>query len=127
MSTNVDDFLTHYGVKGMRWGKRGSRPTESRRDYKKRIKGERQAHEKKKLEGVIKTAMKGGEDVLVKTQLPGDYATTIMTGKQFVDMAGRGALLNAKTTDIFAILDKKQGQFVLNPNPTPEYKPSERR
>jgi hypothetical protein len=25
MSTEVDDFLAHYGVKGMRWGKRGTK------------------------------------------------------------------------------------------------------
>ena len=125
MSEITDDFLEHYGVAGMKWGKR-QRHTEKRRDYKKRIKGERQTHDQEKLTRVLTTSMKKGENVLVRTQLPNDYAVTIMTGKEFVERAGRGALLNAKTTDIFATLDKKKQQFVLN-EPTPDYTPSERR
>jgi len=30
MSTNTDDFLAHYGVAGMRWGKRNSSPMSSK-------------------------------------------------------------------------------------------------
>jgi hypothetical protein len=29
MTQEVDDFLAHYGVKGMRWGVRGAKPTSS--------------------------------------------------------------------------------------------------
>ena len=126
MVENTDAFLAHYGVQGMKWGKRKGH-TEKRRDYKARIKGERQAFEQAHLNKVLTTSMKKGEDVLVKTQLPNDYATTIMTGKQFVEMVGRGALLSARTTDVFATLDKKNQQFVLNETPTPQYTPSERR
>lgn len=130
MAEQVDNFLEHYGVKGMKWGKRGSGRgghSEKRGEYKARIRSERQAYEQAHLSRVITTSMKKGEDVLVKTQLPNDYAVTVMTGKQFVEMAGRGQLLNARTTDVFATLDKKLGQFVLNENPDPGYTPSERR
>lgn len=126
MSDQTDNFLEHYGVRGMKWGKRSGGHTEKRRDYKRRIVSERQAHEQEKLSKVLTTSMKKGENVLVKTQLQGDYVPTIMTGKQFVETASRGALLNAKTTDVFATLDKKLGQFVLN-EATPDYVPSERR
>jgi hypothetical protein len=125
MSKSIDDFLSHYGTPGMKWGKR--KHTESRKDYKARVKSEQQTHDQEHLTKVLTTAMKKGENVLVRTQLHGDYASTIMTGKQFVEMAGNGALLNARTTDVFATLDKKQKQFVLNETPTPTYKPSERR
>lgn len=127
MVEKVEDFLAHYGVQGMKWGKRRGGHTEKRGEYKARIKSERQAHEQEHLSKVLTTAMKKGENVLVRTQLHGDYASTIMTGKQFVEMAGNGALLSARTTDVFATLDKKKQQFVLNETPTPTYTPSERR
>lgn len=126
MLSAAEDFLAHYGVRGMKWGKR-KRYTEKRGEYKARVKSERQAHDQEHLSRVLTTSLKKGEDVLVRTQLPNDYAATIMTGKQFVEMAGKGALLNARTTDVFATLDKKQKQFVLNETPTPNYVPSERR
>lgn len=126
MTTEVDNHLEHFGVKGMKWGKRQG-PTEKRRDYKARVKQERQEFEQKHLSKVLTTSMKKGEDVLVKTQTQGDYAATIMTGKQFVELAGRGALLSAKTTDIFATLDTDAGQFVLNDSPNKGYQKSARR
>lgn len=126
MSETVDDFLAHYGVQGMKWGRRSGGHSEKRGDYKRRISSERRTHDHARLKRVLVTSMKKGENVLVKTQLPNDYAATIMTGKQFVEMAGRGTVLNARTTDVFATLDKKLGQFVLEA-PTQDYVPSERR
>jgi hypothetical protein len=127
MAEQLDDFLTHDGVKGMKWGKRKGKYTESRKDYKSRVKSEQSNHDREHLSKVLTTSLKKGEDVLVRTQLPYDHIQTIMTGKQFVEMAGRGSALNARATDIFATLDKKQNQFVLNETPTPTYTPSERR
>lgn len=127
MAEEVDSFLQHHGIVGMKWGKHKKQFTEKRGDYKARIKSERQAHDQEHLSKVLTTSLKKGENVLVRTQLQGDYAATVMTGKQFIEMAGRGTLLNARTTDVFATLDKKKQQFVLNETPTPTYVPSERR
>lgn len=123
----VDGFLAHYGVSGMKWGRRKGKYTESKSEYKSRVRSEQTAHDQAHLTKVLTTSMKKGENVLVRTQLPYDHVQTIMTGKQFVEMAGKGALLNARMTDVFATLDKKQNQFVLNETPTPTYTPSERR
>lgn len=125
MSNPTDDFLAHYGVRGMRWGKRKNY-TESRKQYKGRIKSERLTFEQQKLDNVLKTSIKRGEDVLVSTRLPGDTIKTIMTGKQFVEHAMKGGLMDAKATDVFASLDKKQKQFVLNPEAGRQYVPTER-
>lgn len=51
MTTEVDNYLEHYGVKGMRWGKRsgssssggGGEPKKSRKEVRAQIKSERKA------------------------------------------------------------------------------------
>lgn len=121
----VDDFLAHFGVKGMRWGQR-KKFTESRKQYKGRVKAERTSFEQQKLDNVLKTSIRKGEDVLVSTRIPGDTVKTIMTGKQFVERAIAGGLMDSRSTDVFATLDKKQKQFVLNPEAGKQYVPSER-
>lgn len=126
MSEPVEDFLAHYGILGMKWGKR-KKYEETRREYKARTREEQDAFYRDKLSRTINASLKKGEDILVGSRLPGDYAVTIMTGKQFVEYASKGGLLDAKTTDVFATLDKKLGKFVQNPNPNPEFKPSERK
>lgn len=51
MTTEVDNYLEHYGVKGMRWGKRsgssssggGGEPKKSRKEARAQVKAERKA------------------------------------------------------------------------------------
>lgn len=118
--------LLHYGVKGMKWGKRKAKYTESRKEYKSRVKAERREHEQKKLDNVLKTSQKMGKDVMIKTRTPGDNAITIATGREFVDYLSKGGVFDARVTDVFATLDKKTGQYVKN-EPTPAYQKSQRK
>lgn len=58
MSAEVEDFLQHYGVKGMRWGKRGSKGDSNVEKAKKApIDKDRLKEERKKLYGQVKTNM----------------------------------------------------------------------
>lgn len=123
--SEVDSFLAHYGVAGMKWGRR-KQHTESRRQYKGRIRAERQAFDQKKLSNVLETSIKKGENVLVSTRIPGQQVKTILTGKEFVAYASRGGMMDAKATDVLATLDKKQKKFVANPEMGKQYVPTAR-
>lgn len=118
--------LLHYGVKGMIWGKRKPKYTESRKEYKSRVKTERREHDEKKLDNVLKTSLKKGDEVLIKTRTAGDNVMTITSGKEFVDFLSKGGVFDARVTDVFATLDKKTGQYVQNEG-TPAYQKSQRK
>lgn len=118
--------LLHYETKGMKWGVRKAKYTESRKEYKARVKTERREHQEKKLDNVLKTSLKKGNEVLIRTLTPGDNAITVATAKEFVDFLSKGGAFDARVTDVFATLDKKAGQYVQN-EPTPAYKKSQRK
>lgn len=116
MNDDVGEFLAHYGVKGMRWGRRkaegsgsgnsgGSAKkekfTESRREYKKRTKSEAKEFQQKKLERTVKTASEKGDNVLIKTMYA-DGTPTIVSGREFVRDISSGRMFNAKVTDVVA-------------------------
>ena len=124
--SGTPEELLHYGVKGMKWGVRKPKYTESRKEYKSRVKAERREHDEKKLDNVLKTSLEKGNDVLITTRTPGDMAITIATGKEFVDHLSRGGAFDARVTDVFAIKDNKTGQYVQN-EPTPAYQKSKRK
>lgn len=122
--SDVDDFLTHHGVKGMRWGRRKSdsgsggsggsgdsggsggstkkapKHTETRREHRKRVKQEAAEFQQKKLEKTFKAAETKGDNVLIKTMYA-DGAPTIVTGKEFVRDISSGRMFNANVTEVF--------------------------
>lgn len=128
MQDLTDDFLAHYGVKGMKWGVRKDKKAtdkESRKDYRKRVKAERDDFNTKKIDAVFNRALAGGDNILVSTMYAGDYAVTIESGKSFVRNASSGAAFNANYTDVFA---ERSSDGVFNHVPMyGNYEPSKRR
>lgn len=121
--SNTDDFLAHYGVKGMKWGKRRA----ERRAQEDADRAGKQEYDRKKLDEVYSESKKKGEKVLVKSRAAGDYADTVMTGKQFVDYVERGGVVDAASTRIFARQAKAGEQFILNAFENEQYVPTRRR
>lgn len=104
---STDYFLAHYGVKGMKWGVRkagdssGSRK-ESRKEYRSRIKQEKNEFYNKKMSAIVDKAAKGGDDVLIKTMYGGDVYQTITTGSEFVKQLSKGMAFDVTLTEVYA-------------------------
>lgn len=114
----------------MKWGVRkasGGGGRESRKEYRARTAQESQAFYGKKASTIAKAAEKGGDKVLIKTRLPGDPYQTITTGTEFMNHLKRGGAFDVKVSEIFANLDKKADQFVLDDNPIGAYQKTARR
>lgn len=107
-----DDFLAHYGVKGMKWGVRKSESKESRKEYRKRIASEKNEYYNNKMSNVVNRASRGGDDVLVKTRYGGDHIQTITTGSEFVKQLSKGAAFDVTLTEIYAT-KSKDGPYVI--------------
>lgn len=122
----MSDELAHFGVKGMKWGVH-KKHDESRKEYKKRTKQESREFYDKKADALIKASLSKGDKVLIATKLPGDFATTITTGTQFIEHLQKGGVFDVKTTEVFATQPKKNAQFETNEQPIGTYKKSERR
>lgn len=122
----MSDTLAHYGVKGMKWGQR-KKHEESRKEYRKRTARESKEFYDKKANALIEASMKKGDQLIIATKLPGDYATTLTTGTQFIQHLQAGGVFDVKTTEIFATQPKKNSQFVENDKPMGTYKKTERR
>lgn len=130
--SDVDDFLAHYGKKGMKWGVRNDdnatapKTKESRKDYRKRIKAEEADFNTKKIDAVFNRALERGDDILVSTMYAGDYAVTIESGKSFVRNTTNGAAFNAHYTDVFAERKSSSEDYDYVPM-YGSYKPTARR
>lgn len=115
-----EEFLAHYGVKGMKWGVTKARykslSKEEKKGYRKRTGKEKRAAIKegllKNADLTIEAAAKGGKDVLIKTRRPGDMYPTVMTGEEFMTHLTRGGAMDARQTQVFAFVDSPTGRKV---------------
>ncbi|QFG09304.1 hypothetical protein SEA_SLOOPYJOE_9 [Arthrobacter phage Sloopyjoe] len=86
MSEPVEDFLQHYGVKGMRWGKRkASSDVEVSKKSKGPIDKDRLSEERAKLYGGVKKRYEGrGQKVLAGAAIASSVITGGTTGSVVV-------------------------------------------
>ena len=127
MSTDVDEFLMHFGVKGMKWGVRRDDAVLARiagrriqgetkedrqryKDYKKSTsrkdrRADRREARLSKANKVVEDALKARSDDLVSTMTPQGYRQ-IMTAKDFVTHLSNGGYFDAMSTEVIN-LDRK--------------------
>lgn len=110
-----DNVLGHFGVKGMHWGVRKSRDSDSSSKTKKPSRKERraakQAATQKKVEDLVKSSLRD------RTQLVLLNGQQVVTGEEFVQHMSNGGYMNARTTRLYARQQSKGGPYVLEPKP----------
>ena len=127
MSQDVDVFLEHFGVKGMRWGVRRSSqnetssPKKSRREKRAESKAAKQEFYNQKAQRILAKSLED-PDILVALKTADTYPT-IVTGREFVEYASKGGAFDVRYTDVYATKDSASNMYVLNNNMNERYKP----
>lgn len=165
----VDTFLAHHGVKGMKWGVRklgesgygknahqvrsngklvkNSNRTKNnlnkadkitsaietgvgkgltRKEIRTLNKQQKKAYDLNKVTEAYAESKEKGERVLIKSRAPGDYADTVMTGKQFVTHLESGGVIDIASTRVFARQEEGQ-QYIRNAFENEVYRPIKRK
>ena len=105
-----DPYLSHYGVKGMKWGVHRSSgsgaTTISRRQNRKMNRIARNEYNREKAEHIFKTALNNkGSDTLIQV------GPSVVTGEMFVNYVLRGGAFNILATEIASVRNPKTGEF----------------
>ena len=118
---DVDSFLSHYGIKGMRWGVRKS-SVNTDPSKKKPTRSEKKAAKKEfyqqKAQRVLTKAMDDPE-TLINLKTPATFPS-IVSGREFVDYVSRGGAFDIKLTDVFA--EKTPDGYVTNAQMNARYR-----
>lgn len=119
MANEVDDFLAHYGVKGMKWGVRrddavlarigGGKLADETKEEKQAYKAYKKSTSRKERKQDRKLARESRARHLIETSVanPKNFVAvgtpgypTLMRGQEFVDYLSRGGAFNPMTTNI---------------------------
>lgn len=122
----IDNFLAHYGVKGMKWGVRrdeavlariaGGRMQGETKEDKKRYKDYKKSTSRKERRKDKREVLNARASHLIETSManPRNFVEvgtpgypTLMRGKEFVDYLSRGGAFNPMSTNITDIVEKK--------------------
>lgn len=121
--------LEHYGVKGMRWGRKSAgdkgssdSPRVTRKQNRQMNREARKKFDQKKADAIIGEAIRRGDNVLIKTLQYGDSVPTIVTGKEFTNHMARGGAMNVRATEVYARRNSDKGQFEINDKVIGSYK-----
>ena len=124
MPQDVDAFLEHYGVKGMRWGVRKNSTSshkKSRREKRAEKKAAKQEFYNKKAQNIIAKSLEDPDTIVsLKTT---DVYPTLVTGREFVEYASKGGIFDIRYTDVYATKDRESNTYVVNNNMNARYKP----
>ena len=103
------NFLTHYGVQGMRWGQRRAQKRADKAAYKSELKKHKEKFYSDKMDRVLKTALDDPESIINVYGRHG-YDTMpsnmLVTGREFVEGAKMGKIMDARYTDVYAYSNK---------------------
>ena len=110
MDYSYDPYLSHYGVKGMKWGVHRSSgsgtTTISRRQNRKMNSIARHEYNRDKAEHILKTALANkGSDTLIQV------GPSVVTGETSVNYVISGGAFNVLATEIVSVRNPKTGGF----------------
>ena len=129
--SEVETYLEHFGVKGMKWGVRKKRDqgSDSSSPKKKKltrqeVKAEKRAFYEKKAARLIYEAQRD-PTVMLRITRPGDPIPNIVTGQQFLNYAKAGGVFDVRVSDIYAQRQNGQGPYIIT-NQNEVYRRSDR-
>ena len=117
--SDIDAFLKHYGVMGMKWGVTKSEykalSRDNKKQYRKKTLKERSATYKKSSDDytkmVINAAKTHGDNVYIATRKSNrEYASTVMTGKEFYNYIAKHGVFSQPYTEIFGYANTEKGR-----------------
>ena len=121
---DMNNEFDHYGVRGMRWGRRKKRTStsdtgtsKSKASKKKltraEVRAERNAFYMARSERAVDTALRKKGDTLIYTSTTRKVRGIVMSGNEFIDHISKGGAFDIRVTRVYATKDES-GQFAFD-------------